>query len=217
MAPSSIKARRSARRPSCERPVSRVESREKPLTSAGDRALVAGLGSAPDPGGLPPAHNCMKRSTDDVQHHPQHQTSPVPGERHDRSRRPAKRARRANASAAPARHSRGEANQGVEPMLGEPRFEPLDTQQATQAVELFAGLIVAAARGRDGHGERLADIGRVSSHQHDEDAGCRRSRVASRCTSDWQAQRRESRLSIGDSGGSPAPDCIGRSQSSRSS
>jgi hypothetical protein len=82
---------------------------------------------------------------------------------------------------------------------------------------LLAGLIAAAARGRDDHGERLADSGRVSSHQHDNDAACQRSRVANRCTSDWQAQRRESPRPIGDSDRSPAPDCIGRSRSSVSS
>ncbi len=217
MAPSSVKARRSALGPSCERPVSRVEGREKPLTSAGDRALVGGLGSVPEPSGLPPAHNCMKRSTDDVQHHPQHQTSPVPGERHDRSRRPAKRARRANASAAPARHSRGEANRGAEPMLGRPRFEPLLAGDAEQAVELLARLIAAAARRRDDQDGQLADSGRVSSHQRDEDAGRRRSRVANGCTSDWQAKRRENGGSVAVSGGSPAPDCIGKSRSSVSS
>ncbi len=217
MAPSSVKARRSAREPWCERPVSRVEGREKPLTSAGDRALVGGLGSVPDPGGLPPAHNCMKRSTDDVQHHPQHQTSPVPGERHDPSRRPAKRARRANASAAPARHSRGEADRGAEPMLGRPRFEPLLAGDAEQAVELLARLIAAAARGRDDQDGQVADSGRVSSHQRDEDASRRRSRVANGCPSDWQAKRRENGGSVAVSGGSPAPDCIGRSRSSVSS
>lgn len=58
--------------------MSRVKGREKPLTFAGDRALVGGLGPVPEPSRLPPAHNCMKRSTDDVQHHLRHQTSPVP-------------------------------------------------------------------------------------------------------------------------------------------
>jgi len=102
-------------------------------------------------------------------------------------------------------------------MLGRPRFEPLLAGDAEQAVELLARLIAAATHGRDDQDERLADSGRVSSHQRDEDAGRQRSRVANRCTSDWQAQRRESRLSVAVSGGSPAPDCIGKSRSSGSS
>jgi hypothetical protein len=105
-------------------------------------------------------------------------------------------------------------------MLGRPRFESLEAQQAAQAVELLSALILAAERpvlGRGDQDGRLTDSGRVSSGQRDKDAGRRRSRVANRCTSDWQARRRESRLSVADSGGSPAPDCIGSSRSSVSS
>jgi hypothetical protein len=190
--------------------VDRDKGREKPLTSAGDRALVGGLGSVPEPSGLPSAHNCMKRSTDDVQQHPQHQTSPVPGERHDRSRR--------NASAAPVRHSRGEADRGAEPMLGRPRFESLEAEQAAQAIELLSALILAAERPVLGRTDEPGRSGEFSGAHHQHSARRqRRSRLANGCTSDWQAQRRESPRSVAVSGGSPAPDCVGRSQSSRCS
>lgn len=102
-------------------------------------------------------------------------------------------------------------------MLARPRFESLLAGDAGQAVELLARLIAAAARGRGDQDDQLADSGRVNGRQRDQDAGRRRSRVANRCTSDWQAQRRESRLSVAVSGGSPAPDCIGKSRSSVSS
>ncbi len=159
---------------------------------------------------FPPAHNCMKRSIDDALHHPHRQTCSAPAEQHGQP------GGSPNVRDAPSPRRRNGGSVRECP-LGAPRFEPLDTQQATQAVELLARLIAAAARGRDDHEGRLADSGRVSSHQHDNDAGCRRSCVASRCTSDWQAQRRESRLSVAVSGGEGAPDCIGSSRSSVSS
>ncbi len=198
--------------------VDRVEGRQRPLTSAGDRALVGWLGSVPDPGGLPPAHNCMKRSTDDVQHLPQHQTSPVPGERHDRSRRPAKRARRANASAAPARHSRGEIDRGAEPVLDRPRFESLEAQQAAQAIELLSALILAAERPVPGRTDEPERSGEFSGARCQRSARRqRRSRLANGCTSDWQAGRRGNGGSVAVSEGSGAPDCNRSSRSSRSS
>ncbi len=198
--------------------VNRVKGREKPLTSAGDRGLVDRLGSGPDPAVFPPAHNHMKRSTHDVQHHPQHQTSPVPGERQEHSRRPARRARCTNASAATARHSRAEADRDAEPVLGRPRFESLSGEQVSQAVDLLSDLILAAERqapvraGAGGHGGESSGTRRQTAARRR-----RGSRLASGCTSGWQARRRGNAGAVAVSGGSRAPDCVGSSRSSRSS
>lgn len=160
---------------------------------------------------FPPAHNCMKRSIDDAPHHPHRQVCPAPAGQHGQP------GSRPNVRDAPSSQRRN-GGSVRECLLSEPRFEPLDMQQATQAVELLARLIAAAACGRDDHDGRPVDGRRVSGRQRDDDAGrWQPSRVANCCTSDWQAQRRENGLSVGVSGGSPAPDCIGKSRSSRCS
>jgi hypothetical protein len=88
-------------------------------------------------------------------------------------------------------------------MLGQPRFESLEAQQAVQAIELLSALILAAERPVLGHA--------------DEPGRQRRSRLANGCTSDWQGRRCENGGSVAVPGGEGAPDCIGSSRSLGSS
>jgi hypothetical protein len=88
-------------------------------------------------------------------------------------------------------------------MLGWPQFESLEAQQAAQAIELLAALILAAERPVLGHA--------------DEPGRQRRSRLANGCTSDWQGRRRENGSSVAVPSGEGAPDCNPNSRSSRSS
>lgn len=103
-------------------------------------------------------------------------------------------------------------------MLGRPRFESLEAEQAAQAIELLSALILAAERPVLGRADEPGRSGEFSGARHQHSARRqRRSHLANGCTSDWQAQRRESPRSVAVSGGSPAPDCIGSSRSLGSS
>jgi hypothetical protein len=97
-------------------------------------------------------------------------------------------------------------------MLGQPRFESLEAQQAAQAIELLSALILAAER------PVLGRSGEFSGARHQHSARRqRRSRLANGCASDWQGPRRENGGSVAVPGGEGAPDCIGSSRSSVSS
>lgn len=101
-------------------------------------------------------------------------------------------------------------------MLARPRFESLEAQQAAQAIELLSALILAAERPVLGRADEPGRSGEFSGGRHQHSARRqRRSRLANGCTSDWQGQRRENGHAVAVSGGSPAPDCIGKSRSSR--
>jgi hypothetical protein len=103
-------------------------------------------------------------------------------------------------------------------MLGRPRFESLEAQQATQAIELFSALILAAKRPVLGRTDEPGRSGEFSGARHQRSARRqRRSRVANGCTSDWQGRRRENGGSVAVPRGEGAPDCIGSSRSPGSS
>ncbi len=93
-------------------------------------------------------------------------------------------------------------------MLGRPRFESLEAQQAAQAIELLSALILAAERPVLGRADEPGRSGELSGARRQ-----RHSRLANGCTSDLQAKRGENGGSVAVPGGEGAPDCIGRSSS----
>lgn len=101
-------------------------------------------------------------------------------------------------------------------LLGEPRLEPLATEQAEQAVGLLAGLIATGAHKRDVHARQPADDRPLVRQRRGERACQRSPGLANGRTSDRQGCERESGGSTGVSGRSRAPDCRDGSRSGRS-
>jgi hypothetical protein len=114
------------------------------------------------------------------------------------------------------RRRRGDCSRRADELiLGEPRLEPLATEQAAQAVELLAGLIVTSARERDVHARQPADDRPIMRSRRGERACQRSAGLANGRTSDRQDCERESGSSTGVSARSRAPDCRGGSRSGR--